>query len=173
MFEAVNSVISNASFIRQAAEQQSSARSVASQTSEVSSISETPKAPYISPYVTMDLNYDKAVLQIRDSDTGDVLKQFPSEETLASRQRQQVAEQRVERQERAVQQEINTKPAAERTSSASALIEVQGIKAQTSANAAPAPKAEISSPQFQAAISAINTAAQSGQGASSTVSTTA
>jgi len=48
-----------------------------------------PKAPFVSPYIHIDLNFDKAVLQIRDSDTGDVVEQFPSNSRLQQLRRAQ------------------------------------------------------------------------------------
>jgi hypothetical protein len=93
MFEAVNSVLSNAPLVRGAIEQSSVAKPVSF---DVGTGPTAPSAPYISPYISIDLNFDKAVLQIRDSDTGDVLTQFPSEETLAARQRRLDSQQRAE-----------------------------------------------------------------------------
>jgi hypothetical protein len=87
MIEAVNSVISNAPLIRTSADQVASSRSFAADAAAVESVARMPLAPYISPYISMDTNYDKAVLQLRDSDTGDVVNQFPSEQTLRTRQR--------------------------------------------------------------------------------------
>lgn len=79
MIEAVNSVLSNASATRVTAEQQSTARSL---TANPDKVQEVAKAPYVSPYVSIDRNANKAVLQIRDSDTGDVIRQFPTEGQL-------------------------------------------------------------------------------------------
>ncbi|MGB4107103.1 MAG: hypothetical protein WBK55_04835 [Alphaproteobacteria bacterium] len=84
MIEAVNAVVANASLLRGSAEQASAARSLAANPERVQ---EVIQAPYVSPFIYVDVNYDKAVLQIRDSDTGDVLKQFPSEQTMAIRSR--------------------------------------------------------------------------------------
>jgi FlaG protein len=84
MIEAVNAVVANASLLRGSAEQASAARSFAANPARVQ---EVIQAPYVSPFIYVDVNYDKAVLQIRDSDTGDVLKQFPSEQTMAIRSR--------------------------------------------------------------------------------------
>jgi hypothetical protein len=84
MIEAVNSVLANASLSRGSAVQASSAANVQQQ-----SVAELPKAPYISPYIAVDYNFDKAVIQIRDSDTGDILNQFPSESRLRALQAEQ------------------------------------------------------------------------------------
>lgn len=95
MIEAVNSVVSNAPALRGSAEQASVARSLAANPLRVQEVAlsapETPKAPYISPYISLDYNYDRAVLQIRDSDTGEVQDQFPTESRLAEQQRARLA----------------------------------------------------------------------------------
>ncbi len=90
MIEAVNSVLSNASSNRVAVEQQSTVRSTAANPARTQ---EVAKTPYISPYISIDRNYNKAVLQIRDSETGDVVRQFPTEGQLkAYRTAQQFSE---------------------------------------------------------------------------------
>jgi hypothetical protein len=89
MIEAVNSVLANASLLRGHAEQGSSARSF---TANPDRIQEAPQAPFVSPYIIVDTNFDQAVLQIRDSNTGDVLRQFPSESALRARQSQEALE---------------------------------------------------------------------------------
>lgn len=86
MIEAVNSVLSNAPVARGNAEQNSQARSLAANPEKVQ---EVAQAPYVSPYIFMDINYDKAILQLRDSDTGDVLRQYPSESQLEAYRRAQ------------------------------------------------------------------------------------
>ena len=84
MLEAVNSVISNASLLRGQAEQASPARSLAANPESVQVVAQ---APYISPYITIDINYDTAVLALRDRDTGDFLTTIPSDAKLAARAR--------------------------------------------------------------------------------------
>lgn len=92
MIEAVNSVLSNASVIRVAAEQQSTVRSYAANPER---IQEAAKAPYLSQHIALDGRSNKAVLQIRDTDTGDVLRQFPTEGQLkAYRVAQQFSDRR-------------------------------------------------------------------------------
>lgn len=86
MIEAVNSVLSNAQVLRGSTEGIDSARSFAANPERVQEIS-TPQAPFISPFISVDVNFDTAVLQIRDSDTGDVVQQFPSEARLEEQQR--------------------------------------------------------------------------------------
>ncbi len=93
MIEAVNSVLSNAVLARGSAEQQSVARSFAANPERVQ---EVAQAPYVSPYISMNLDYNKAVLQIRDGDTGDVVRQFPSESQLEAYRKAQAAAQNSE-----------------------------------------------------------------------------
>ena len=81
MFEAVNSVVSNAPLLRGNSDKISIASLAADQNQQAAA----PKAPYISPYIFVDPTFDKAVIQIRNSDTGDVLSQFPSKGTLERR----------------------------------------------------------------------------------------
>lgn len=90
MIESSNSIVVSAGTLRGVVEQVSVARSFASnpvRVQEAASVGELPKAPYISPFISVDMDYNKAVLQIRDSDTGDVVQQFPSESRLAAQQR--------------------------------------------------------------------------------------
>lgn len=87
MIEAVNSVIANASLLRGNTEQTDVTRSYAVNPESLQKAPSTPQAPYISPFIHVDTNYNKAVLLIRDSDTGDVVRQFPSESALEARQR--------------------------------------------------------------------------------------
>ncbi len=90
MIEAVNSVLSNAVLARGSAEQQSVVRSFAANPEKVQ---EVAQAPYVSPYISMNIDYNKAVLQIRNSDTGDVIRQFPSESQLEAYRKAQAAAQ--------------------------------------------------------------------------------
>lgn len=79
MIEAVNSVLSNASLTRGATAQPSAERIVSANPEKVQ---ERAQAPYVSPYISVDKASNRAVLQIRDSDTGDVVRQFPTEGQL-------------------------------------------------------------------------------------------
>lgn len=90
MIESSNSITINTAQLRGGAEQVSSAQSLMSKIS-TQPVSDAPKAPYISPYIALDYNYDRAVLQIRDSETGDVVQQFPTESRLAELRRSQQA----------------------------------------------------------------------------------
>lgn len=127
MLEAVTTVASNASLLRGPAEQLSAARSLAANPESTQIV---PQAPYISPYVHLDVNFDKAVLQIRDSETGDVVRQIPSEPALESARRQLAAQARSE--------QLSKRLTPETT----------GVQTQAAVDeAAPQPKAEASSAQ--------------------------
>lgn len=88
MIEAVNSVLSNAAVTSRVAEQQSAARSYAANPEKVQEVARTP---YVSPYISIDRQSNKAVLQIRDSNTGDVVTQYPTEGQLKAYQAAQQA----------------------------------------------------------------------------------
>lgn len=87
MIEAVNSVLSNAPYTKAIVEQQSVVRSFAANPSRVQEAS--IQAPYLSLYIKVDTNFDKAVLQIRDNENGDVLRQIPTESQLEAYRRAQ------------------------------------------------------------------------------------
>jgi uncharacterized FlaG/YvyC family protein len=93
MIEAVNSVLSNASSTRAAVEQQSTTRTTAVNPDKVQ---EVAKTPFVSPYISLDRSSNRAVLQIRDSDTGDVVRQYPTETQLRAYKNAQEASRREE-----------------------------------------------------------------------------
>ncbi|MAE52249.1 MAG: hypothetical protein CMH27_10600 [Micavibrio sp.] len=86
MIEAVNSAVANASLLRSNVDQSQQDRLNSLSTAAVEGEGvELQLAPYISPFIDIDTNFQKAVLQIRDSSTGEVQRQFPSETTLRAR----------------------------------------------------------------------------------------
>jgi len=89
MIEAVNSVLSNAPLVRNNTEQVSASRSIAANPEQTQQVA---RAPYVSPYIFVDVNLDKAVLQIRDSDTGDVVRTIPSQTQIEAYRKAQVAQ---------------------------------------------------------------------------------
>src|SRR6185436_5985341 len=70
--EAVNSVLQATPVVRANAEQASAAQSPVR-------VQQVALAPFISPYLTVDVTTNTPVFQIRDSDTGKVLDQIPSQ----------------------------------------------------------------------------------------------
>lgn len=169
MIEAVNSAISNAQQARFTADQVATLNSFAADIEAIESVARGPVAPYVSPYVSVDTRFDTAVLQIRDSDTGDILTQFPSESTLEQR-RVQAARQAAARAEieRTATEPVNTA----RSSTSSSNLDVTSAAFQTQQVAQSTPTQSVGGPA-QAAIAALSAGAQSGQQAASTVSVTA
>ncbi len=53
------------------------------------SVSSGPQAPYVSLFISVDYDFDTAVIQVRDSATGDVEDQFPTESRLVELRRAQ------------------------------------------------------------------------------------
>lgn len=100
MLEAVNSVLSNAPANRNAVEQTATSRSFAANPEKTQ---EAARTPYVSPYISIDQSSNKAVLQIRDSNTGDVVRQFPTEGQLKA---YRTAQQFSDRQEAQTQNEL-------------------------------------------------------------------
>lgn len=140
MIEAVNSVLSNSPLVRGSVDQASVARA------EIQSVASSPQAPYISPYISVDINYNKAVLQIRDSDTGDVLNQFPSQSRLEAVQRAQSIS------------EAGGVFQATQGGSAAASVHTPGSDAAAAQEAAPAPQV----PEAQLASAALAAGARAG-----------
>src|SRR5690606_32781669 len=125
--------------VRSNAEQVSASDSFASNPDR---IQKAPQAPYVSPYVFMDISFNKAVLQIRDSDTGDVMTQFPSRSRLESSRR----------------------AAADAGSSESASVAKAQPQASEDVSVAPA-KANVTPQQIAAFDAASRAGAESGAGA--------
>lgn len=153
MLEAVNSVLQTAQFVRGNNEQISTVDSYAANPERVQHA--TPQAPYISPYIHVDVNYNKAVIQLRNGDTGDVEDQFPSEAALQAAARQ--ASRRAQESQSSRQQQ-----AAPKTESRSAQAYVQQAQSQPQQPSQP----QAQPPQRQAITAqqqqAFQAAAQSG-----------
>ena len=73
MVEAITSSVPNLFLVRASAEQANVARSAA--TAEAKTV-RAPQAPYISPYISVDSETNKVVLQIRNGQTGKVIEQL-------------------------------------------------------------------------------------------------
>jgi len=114
MIEAVNSVLQTAPFVRASNEQISTSDSLAANPDR---IQKAPQAPFISPFIHVDVNFDKAVIQLRNGDTGDVEDQFPSQASLEAQarsnaRRQVASENAPEPQESVRQSSGNSEPSA-------------------------------------------------------------
>lgn len=147
MIEAVNAVVANASLLRGSAEQASAARSLSANPER---IQEVVRAPYVSPFIYMDVNFDKAVLQIRDRDTGDVTKQFPSEQTMQVRAA--IAAKQAAQTTRAAAPDVPDAPAPQRQQAEAPKVETPAP--QVNAQAQVAASALASTAQAAAAVSA-------------------
>ncbi len=83
MIEAVNATVAASSLVRPMVEQEA----LASYAANPTQVQRIPQAPYISPYVSMNYTIDKAVLQFRDSESGEVVAQIPSDTQLRAYRR--------------------------------------------------------------------------------------
>lgn len=79
MIEAVNSALASGTAVKATQEQVSPARSYAANPGK---IQEVAVAPYISPKIRFDVDFDKAVLEFRSAETGDIVSQTPSKQQL-------------------------------------------------------------------------------------------
>ncbi len=170
MIEAVNSTIANAALVRNVAEQATAARLQSPPPAEERREIALPQAPYVSPYIKVDTEFDTAVLQIRDSATGDVIDQFPRETTLAARQRQEVLRELADRQSEQTAQPRQQASELRSSGSSAAARPAQGtayIAQEASTSSAP------SSSDAQLASAAFASGATSGANISRGVSVTA
>ena len=159
MIEAVNSTIANATTVRGVVEQINSASVPAAANVvplDTASVPEAPQAPFISPYISVDLEFDKAVLQIRNSETGDVEQQFPTESRLA-----QISQAKIKQEQRepAVRNSA-PQPAQAPKLQNSDIVTVQDVTSVQPSNTA-------SSTPPQVAVAALSAGAESGHTASS------
>ncbi|MFP4312685.1 MAG: hypothetical protein ACLFR0_00035 [Alphaproteobacteria bacterium] len=152
MIEAINSAVANATLVRGNAGQVSNASSI-SKLQELQKV-EMPLAPYVSLFVQMNNEYNKAVLQIRDSDTGDVQNQFPSETTMRARAAQaEIETQSVRNLVREASSEDNSNNSAPSVNIPSAEIIVSGQSSESNTRVA---EAQIASATFSAQALAQN-----------------
>ena len=165
MIEAVNSAVANASLIRTNGDQSQQARlsSIASSSNTEEGV-ELQLAPYVSPFIEMDTNFNKAVLQIRDSSTGEVQRQFPSETTMRARAAQAEIEAQSVRQivqqsssdtnaSRAESSGINTQESATNS-------QINNVRSQS--DSTPSAQSQIASAAFSAGALSGSTAQTSG-----------
>jgi len=81
MIEAVKSTVANSALSRTSIEQSSTLTSFAANPEKSQVVSQTP---YVSPTVRVDVNTKIAILEFRESITGEVIAQIPSEQALRS-----------------------------------------------------------------------------------------
>jgi hypothetical protein len=85
MIEAVTAVVSNAQLLRSVAEQTSTTQTLAANPTRVQTAAIS--APYLSPHVDYNSGNSKPIFVVRDSATGETLKQFPSEAQIRAYQK--------------------------------------------------------------------------------------
>lgn len=79
MIEAIKSSVANSVLQRGSVDQSSTLNSFAANPDKVQSVSQTP---YVSPTVRVDVNTKIAILEFRESTTGEVVTQIPSEQAI-------------------------------------------------------------------------------------------
>ncbi len=90
MIEAISTAVQTAPLIRGNANQVSTSESIAANPERVQQV---VQAPFISPAIGFNTDYNKAVLQIRNGDTGEVIETIPADSRLEAQRRAQVTEQ--------------------------------------------------------------------------------
>ncbi len=153
MIEAVNIALQASPLVRGNAEQVSALESTSANPARTQKIAQ---AGTTSPYVYVDVNFDKAILQLRNPD-GDVVDQIPSESQLEARARDLAREAAGQTVEPASPQVSS----ASRNASSQALVEAQAAASEASAQAAAV------NTQQQAAFAAAARAGNSNAGAAS------
>jgi hypothetical protein len=149
MIEAVNSVVSNAPLLRGNTEQ--SVSDVSSNPVRAQEAVSLPQAPYISPFIYVDVNLNKAVLQIRDSDTGDVLSQYPSETALRVQQYGTRRSEQPKSQPPAQEAKVDAQVYSPGQETAAASAEV------SAPSPSPSPQAQAASAAFERTAQAVST----------------
>jgi hypothetical protein len=84
MIEGVNASIASAALVRPAVDQ---VERVASYAANPTQVQRVAAPPYLSLNVAMNYTIDKAVLQFRDAESGEVLSQIPSEKQIKAYRR--------------------------------------------------------------------------------------
>ncbi len=172
MIEAVNSTIANATTVRGVVGQMDSASvsTVATvlPTSGSSAVPGVPQAPFVSPYIAVDLNFDKPVLQIRDAFTGDVMQQFPTKGRMAQIASSQ-AQMRASMQGQGTVSHVETAPITVSTGPTvqASHVAVQTVDVTTVQDVTATPASNTASSTPQIAVAALSAAAQSSAASSS------
>lgn len=89
MIEAVKSTVASNALLRGSVDQSSTLNSFAANPDKLQSVSQPP---YVSPTVRIDVNSKIAILEFRESLTGQVLAQIPSEQAIRSYKLRQAKE---------------------------------------------------------------------------------
>lgn len=92
MIEAVAANVSSASSLRAIAEQTSTTQSFSSNPNRIQAAAIV--APYLSPHVDLNGGNSKPIFVVRDAETGDNIRQFPTEGQIRAYQRAKEAQSR-------------------------------------------------------------------------------
>lgn len=179
MIEAVNSTVANATTLRGVVGQIDSASVSPVAASLPASGSDTvpsaAQAPFVSPYIAVDLDFNKPVLMIRDSQTGDVKQQFPTEGRMAQIASTQAQIRESMQGQSSVSYVSTPAPTSSVTSASAASVSqtaVQTVSVTTvqEVTATPASNSATSTPQVAvAALSAASSAASATESSGVTV----
>ena len=165
MIEAVNSSLQNAALLRASAVQSTNADVFSANPAPAQKLA---RAPSLSVYV--DINYDTAVLQYRNSETRDVIDQIPSETLLQNRARDEARRAAVQQEAVRPRSESPEPQATTPEQSAEASIPTPApTTPQTQTADAPAPRTSAPTQQQIAAFTSAANAGNSNAGFSATV----
>ena len=158
MIEATSSFLTNVSALRASAGAASAAR--------VQEVAQ-PKAFFYGPEVFIDSGFNKVITSLRDSVTGNVIKQFPAENILRFRSVSQVSVQTA-----SVPEVVQVQPAPEINVSDAVSSAPAGAPVQQSYSA-PVQTANVNAPSspasFQTAVAALSAGALTSAPATTTV----
>jgi len=169
MIEAVNSVIASASLLNYKDQQVEAA---STNTVPLDSVSQGPVAPYVDRY-SVNTDFDTTVLEVRDNDTGDVLKQFPAESTLEARQRAESVRARAQALQENAGPRVEGGASNRSSGSAPQVQPSTSAPIQVAISQQNAPQSSAGAGVAQAAIAALSLGANSGQSFTGTVSLSA
>ena len=91
MIEAVKSTLSASPVLQKSMEQMSNTKSFAANPDKIQEVASD--IPYVSPSVRVDNNSKLAILEFRDSGTGEVMIQIPSEAQIEAYKRREAVKQ--------------------------------------------------------------------------------
>ncbi len=163
MIEAVNSTVANATTVRGVVGQIDSASISTVATvlpaSGSNAAPSAPQAPFMSPYISVDFNFNKPVLQIRDTQTGAVKQQFPTEGQMTQVASSQAQLRASMQGQSSVTHYVDTAPKAPALQASQTAVQTVDVTTVQDVTATPASNTASSTPQI--AVAALSAAAQS------------
>ena len=165
MIESVNSVVQSAPLTRADLQEVARQNNVRVQQEPPREIA---RAPFISPVIAVNVQYDTAVLEIRNASTGDVIDQIPSDPRLEAQLREQARQDTVQRE--AVSQE-QTPVRTSQSGSDSAQASVQDVPATSGSSVSfEGSSGSVSTPAPVQQVAAFEAASRSGNSNAGSVS---